>query len=71
MNELFGAIFRFFRQFQIWVVVAPWEQAVRVRLGKHLSVLNAGVHLKLPFADLVYLQSVRLRISGIREADRD
>jgi len=44
-----------------WVTVAPWEQCVRVRLGKHLKLLKAGVHLRFPIFDRVYIQSVRLR----------
>ena len=27
-----------------WIVLAPWEQAVRVRLGKHITVISAGIH---------------------------
>lgn len=48
-----------------WVVVAPWEQAIRVRLGKHVELLGPGVHLRIPGADRYYLQSVRTRISSL------
>lgn len=48
-----------------WVVVAPWEQAVRVRMGKHVAVLRAGVHLRVPFVDRVFRQSIRRRFSSI------
>lgn len=51
--------------FTWWIVVAPWEQGVRVRLGKNVKLLEAGVHLKIPFVDLVAKQSVRLRIISI------
>lgn len=44
-----------------WVTVAPWEQCIRVRMGKRLTLLKAGVHLRLPVLDRVYIQSVRLR----------
>lgn len=44
-----------------WVTVAPWEQCIRVRLGKRLKLLKAGIHLRLPVLDRVYIQSVRLR----------
>lgn len=40
----------------------PWEQVVRVRLGKHIRILNAGVHLKIPYIDLIYRQSTRQRV---------
>ncbi len=45
-----------------WVVVAPWEQGIRVRLGKEAIVLNPGMHFRIPFLDRIYVQSIRLRI---------
>lgn len=44
-----------------WIIISPWEQAVRVRLGKHLKVLEAGVHWRFPFIDKVQVQTTRLR----------
>ena len=59
-REIFNALIRMFT----WlVVIAPWEQAVRVRLGKHVRILYAGVHIRIPFADRIYRQSIRRRIS--------
>lgn len=43
----------------------PWEQAIRVRFGRRVKLLTAGVHLKIPLVDIVYLQSVRLRIAAL------
>lgn len=51
--------------FRWWIVVAPWEQAVRVRLGKHVKVLGAGIFWRIPGLDVVYRQSVRRRFSSI------
>lgn len=48
--------------FQWWVIIMPWEKAVRVRFGKHLKVLSAGVYFKIPFFDSIYIQSDRLRV---------
>lgn len=48
-----------------WVTVAPWEQAIRVRLGKHVRLLNAGIHLKVPWLDRIYRQSVRMRMATV------
>lgn len=48
-----------------WFVVEPWEQAVRVRFGKYVALINAGVHFKIPFFDVIYKQNVRRRVSGI------
>lgn len=48
-----------------WVVVTPWEQAMRVRTipwrRQRVKKLPPGIHLKLPMVDQVYKQSVRLR----------
>lgn len=51
--------------FRWWVIVAPWEQAVRVRLGNRVRVLTAGIYLRVPGLDRVYLQSVRRRMCSI------
>lgn len=48
-----------------WVTVAPWEQAIRVRAGRHVKLLKAGIHLRIPMLDRVYRQSTRLRVSTI------
>lgn len=61
MNALFNLIGNFFRMFQIFITIAPWEHAVRTRLGKHVKKLGPGPHIKLPLIDVVYKQSVRLR----------
>ena len=61
-REIFNMIIRMFT----WlVVIAPWEQAVRVRLGKYVVVLKAGIHLRIPFFDRIYRQSIRRRITLI------
>lgn len=49
------------RPFQWWVVVAPWEGALRVRLGRVAAVLEPGIHLRIPFLDRIYRESLRLR----------
>lgn len=46
---------------QWWIVIAPWEAALRVRLGKTADVLGPGIHLRIPFIDRIFVQSVRLR----------
>jgi hypothetical protein len=65
MQGLVELLSRFFRSFRLWVTVAPWEQAIRVRLGKHVHLLQPGIHLRIPFVDAVHVQSVRLRVSPI------
>lgn len=47
--------------FTWWWTISPWEQGVRVRAGKHVKLLEAGLHLRIPVLDRFYVQSVRLR----------
>lgn len=61
MNWLTTFLQSFSRILQWWVIVAPWEQGLRVRLGKVATVLVPGVHMRIPFLDRIYVQSVRLR----------
>lgn len=61
LNTIWNFFERFVNLFKWWVIVNPWEQAIRVRLGKHVRLLNAGPHWKLPI-DKVFVQSTRLRI---------
>ena len=49
--------------FQWWVLLAPWEQALRVRCGKKVAELGGGLHLRIPLLDRFFVQSVRLRIT--------
>ena len=54
-------------RFLYWVVVvAPWEQGIRIRLGKHIKLLGAGAHLVIPVIDRVYRQSCRRRLTVLR-----
>ncbi len=45
-----------------WVVVPPWQRALRLRLGTHQTELSAGIHLKIPYIHQVYVQNTRLLI---------
>ena len=51
----------FTKPLQWWIVIAIWEQGLRVRLGKTAIVLHPGVHLRIPYLDRVYVQSTRHR----------
>jgi regulator of protease activity HflC (stomatin/prohibitin superfamily) len=73
MNWL-SQILGFFRTFQFWIIIAPWEQALRVRLGKTAAVLRPGPHFRMPFIDRIFVKPVRLRTisaSGQTMATRD
>lgn len=47
---------------KIWVIVQPWESAVRVRMGKQTKVLTKGIFFRIPYLDSVFVQENRLRI---------
>lgn len=63
MNSVRELLNQLLNLFRWWVIVVPWEQGVRVRLGKHVTVLRAGAHFRVPVLDKVYKQSVRRRFS--------
>lgn len=65
MNQIVELITRLTRILVWWAVVNPWERALRVRLGKHVVKLGPGVHLKIPFVDAVFKQSVRRRLANL------
>lgn len=52
--------------FTWWVVIVPWEQGVRVLLGKHRKLLKPGVAFRLPIVHLIFKQSVRLRSADLQ-----
>lgn len=62
MDQIISLIRQFIDLFRVWIIICPWEQAVRVRLGKHVKVLQSGIHLRLPLVDSIFLQSTRMRI---------
>ena len=61
IKELFS---QFSNLLRWWVTIAPWEQAIRVRGGKKTIVLGPGIHLRIPFLDRIFRQSVRRRFSS-------
>lgn len=62
MTWLTQVLAAFSKPFKWWVVVAPWERGIRIRLGKVARLLKPGIHGRVPFLDRIYVQSVRLRI---------
>lgn len=51
--------------FTWWIVVMPWEQGIRVTLGKKTLLLNRGIYLKVPLIHSVYVQEKRLRVINL------
>src|SRR5688572_22622520 len=64
ISALLDFIQRFLDLFIWWTVIQPWEQGIRVRLGKKRVPLAPGIHFKIPYADHVYIQTTRRRYSN-------
>lgn len=62
MNQVKEFLEYLFNAIKIWIIVQPWEQGIRVRRGKFIKLLNAGMYFRIPYLDSVYIQSSRLRV---------
>ncbi len=62
MNWIGTVLQNMAKPLQWWVVIAPWEQGVLVRLGKNPRLLRDGIHFRIPFIDRVHRISTRLRM---------
>lgn len=58
INDLISQILTLF---QWWIVIAPWEGAIRVRRGKKIKVLQPGMHFRIPALDRFFVQGTRKR----------
>ena len=66
--DIFYQLGNFFKtMFHWWVVITPWEQGLRIRLGKHVKTLDKGIHFKVPVIDKIYVQPTRLRVICIAD----
>ena len=61
MNGILDSLTKLLRSLAFWVVVLPWQQAIRVRAGRHARLLRAGIYLKLPILDVFQVESTRRR----------
>lgn len=43
-----------------WVIVLPWQQGMRIWLGKDVKILKPGIHFRIPYLHTVYVQPSRL-----------
>lgn len=64
VNELVQWFVNLLKGARCWAVVLPWEQAVRVRMGKNALVWGPGFHWRIPFFDDVRLVNTRLRVGS-------
>lgn len=66
---MFDSLTNLFRNigdlFRWWVVLCPWEAGIRVRAGYWIAVIGGGIHLRIPFVDRFFVQSVRLRVATL------
>jgi hypothetical protein len=70
VNAVLEALGKFFSSWKPWVVVAPWERGVRVRLGKRARQLEPGFHFRIPVLDRVLLVNTRLRVTTTAQVTR-
>lgn len=63
MNTLFQWLVELLRGVIPWVIVAPWEVAIRIRLGKFTKMLSAGIHFRFPYFDEFMIVNTRVRIA--------
>jgi regulator of protease activity HflC (stomatin/prohibitin superfamily) len=58
--------FEYLSKFLQWyVMVAPWEKGIRIRLGKNQKLLDPGIHFRVPFIDTIYIQPIRVRVAHL------
>lgn len=60
---LINGIVEFIKKlFEWWFLVMPWEQAIFIKRGNKSKLLGAGLYFKIPFIDMVYVQTTRMRM---------
>lgn len=64
MSQIFEWIGKVLTSWKFWIVVAPWNVGIRVRLGKNAAQLGPGVHLRIPMVDVIYLVNTRVRFTS-------
>lgn len=62
-SSFFESLVKVFTSWKFWLVVAPWEVGVRVRLGRQAKKLLPGLHFRIPFVDEVHLVNTRMRVT--------
>lgn len=65
MNQLLTWLSQVFQSWKFWIVIAPWDLGVRIRLGKTAHAMKPGLHLRLPFIDDIVLVNTRMRVTTI------
>lgn len=65
MNQIKEFLQWIFDAMKFWVIIQPWESALRVRLGKHIKKLSGGIYFRVPYLDSIYVQENRLRVCSM------
>lgn len=65
MEWLQSFISHFTGAFKWLYVLQPWEQALRVRAGRYITMHDGGIHFKIPYLDYIFKQNTRLRLSEV------
>jgi regulator of protease activity HflC (stomatin/prohibitin superfamily) len=64
VNQLFTWLADLFKGAKPWVIVLAWERGVRVRFGNRTTVLEPGLHWRIPFFDEIRTLNNRLRVAA-------
>lgn len=65
MNSIKDLLDYILNVFKFWIIVQPWERAIRVRFGKNQKLLKGGLHFRIPFLDNFFIQCVRLIVVAL------
>lgn len=65
MNSIKEVLDYLAKIFQWWILIQPWELGVRTRLGNKTKLLDPGIHFRIPFFDIIYVQTIRLRVVSL------
>lgn len=64
MNQFIEWLTGVFKGVRCWFIVLPWEQSVRIRMGKAVTLFGPGWHLRIPLLDDVRTFNNRLRLTS-------
>lgn len=65
MNQFLHWLSELVNSWKFWLVVPPWDVAVRIRLGRTAVALAPGLHWRIPLVDEVIIVNTRSRMTTI------
>lgn len=73
-DKLITLLQEFYQQLNPFVIIDMWEKGLHLRMGKFHDIKDPGLHVKIPFIDSVWkqtvvTQSLDLRPQSITSAD--